>query len=128
MKLTTNYAPLFAKTDKAFGLAVKDTEDAAKENAGRSARTGKFRDSIKHTLGREGEIRTARVGSPLVSARVKEKGGYMQASSDTLYLPAGDGSVRRPEAVRVRATPVVTPAAKRFPEFMSRRMREAAGR
>ena len=123
MKMKHDYSKLLKRTEERFELAVQDVEDEAKRNADRNARTGKFSGSITHTIGRSGDMLVARVGSPMVSARVKERGGFMQASaSDTLYLPQA-GEVRRPTSVRVRATPVVTPAGKKFPEFMSRRMR-----
>jgi hypothetical protein len=126
--MTTNYAPLYAHTEEAFTKAVQDTVDEAKANAGRISRTGRFRDSITSLRLPQGkDVLYARVGSPFVSARVKEKGGYMQAKQgDRLYLPAGGGEVRSPTAVRVRATPVITPAGPKFVGFMTRRMAEAA--
>lgn len=128
MKMRHDYTRLLAKNEDAFKKAAQDVEDEARRNAERNSRTGRFAASLTHTVGRDGEVMVARVGSPLVSARVKEKGGFMQATrAATLTLPAGDGTARRPESVRVRATPAVTPAGRRFPEFMTRRMREAAG-
>lgn len=129
MKMTHDYRKLLSRTDAAFTKAAADTLEAAQEVAGRNARSGKFKDSLRiEVVETSGLAITALLGSPLVSARVKEKGGYIEAkNAPRLMIPQDDGSYRSPAAVRIRATPVVTVAGPRFPEFMTRRMREAAG-
>ena len=127
MKMTHDYASMLSKMPTAFDKAVDDTVQAAQEIAGRNSVSGKFRDSITSLMvsGPAGAV-TAVIGSPLVSARVKEKGGY-SAGNPKLLLRLAGGEFRTADAVRIRATPAVTPAAAKFPELMTRRMREAAG-
>lgn len=126
--MTHDYSRLLGMTEPAFEAAVQDVEDAAKAEAEKHSRTGKFKDSITHTVGREGDDFVARVGSPLVSARVKEKGGFMQSNSGRgLLLRLPGGEYRTVQQVRVRATPVMAPAGAKFAEDMTRRMRERTG-
>jgi hypothetical protein len=109
----------------AFDHAVDDTVDQAQTNADRYSKSGKFADSITRTEPvQRGDRLTARIGSPLVSARAKEKGAFIQAKRGPyLVFNAGDG-VRKVGSVRVPPRPVVGPAVKRFPQFMRDRLVE----
>lgn len=127
MRLTTDYSKLFADNEAAFDDAVADVVAEAKHRS--RVVTGKRQRSIRsqRVSGRPHEM-NAIVGSDLVSARAVEKGAYVQAKRhDTLFIPAGDGTVRRPRAVRIPAQPAVVPAGEKFPEFMAKRLRERRG-
>lgn len=128
MKLATDYTALFDGNEAAFEDAVDDVVKEAKHRA--RVVTGKFQRSIKsqRVSGRALEM-NAIVGSDLVSARAHERGAYIRAKKhDTLFIPAGDGTVRRPKEVRIRATPAVEPAGEMFPTFMAKRLRERHAR
>lgn len=124
MKLVTDYTKLFAGIAVAHEAAADDVVREARRRAPK--RTGKFAASIQHTPTRNiAGVYMSLVGSTMSSARVKEKGGYMQARKhSTLFIPQADGSVRRPRAVRVRAQPTIVPAGRMWPEFMTGRLRE----
>jgi hypothetical protein len=112
---------------EAHDRAVDDTRDAAQRNASRYSRTGRFADSIERTPSVETQPgrMAARVGSPLVSARAKEKGAFIAAKrGDYLVFDAGSG-VRKVRDVRLPARPVVGPAVARWPETFAARAREA---
>lgn len=100
--------------------AIDDTLELARVRARQYRRTGKFEGSLTRSdvvevgSGR----REGRIGSPLVSARVKERGAFIQAQrAEWLVFDAGHG-VRKVKSVRVPATPVVTPAGQQFPALM----------
>lgn len=106
--------------------AIDDTLEVARVRARQYRRTGRFEgsltrsDAVEVSAGR----REARIGSPLVSARVKERGAFIQAKrAEYLVFDAGHG-VRKVKSVRVPATPVVTPAGHRFPALMHDALRE----
>ncbi len=125
MKFVTDYSKLLTALPDAFDLALDDTVKEAQQIASRNSRTGKFADSIRweHVSGPGGML-TAVIGSPLVSAAVKERGGYITPkSADRLMIPQDDGSYRSPEAVRISAQPAVTPAGERFVDFMTQRLK-----
>lgn len=127
MRLSTDYERMFADNEAAFDDAVADTVAEARHRA--RVVTSKFQRSIQsmRVSGRAHEL-NAIVGSDLVSARAHEKGAYIVAKKhSTLFIPAGDGTVRRPQAVRIPAQPAVIPAGEKFPEFMTRRLRERRG-
>lgn len=110
----------------AFDQAVDDTLDQAQTNADRHSQTGKFATSLTRTDPREvaDGRHEARVGSPLSSAKAKERGAFIQAKRGPyLVFNAGDG-VRKVSAVRLAPRPVVGPAVRRFPEFMRIRLVE----
>lgn len=116
---------------RAFDAAVDDTVAVAQANAGRYSRTGRFAGSITRTEAREvGDRLEARIGSPLSSARAKEKGAYIAAKRDIpkfgryLAIPAGDGTLRKVEAVRLPPRPAVGPAVRRYPDLMAARARQ----
>lgn len=113
---------------RAFEDAKKDTLVEARGVAAKRSRTGKFADSLE--LGDtddQGDRLEARIGSPLVSARAKERGAYITAKRGPyLVFRTGDGW-RKVKAVRLAPQPVVTPAARLFPQFMSQRLREVFG-
>jgi hypothetical protein len=121
IKVTTDASRLLARTDPAFEDAVADTLNAARAEARKHGQTGKFEGSLETTIDRAGDVKTARLGSSLVSAKVKEKGGFMQGNPLLLLRLAG-GEFRSAAAVRVRATPVVTVAGPKFIDFMKRRL------
>lgn len=110
----------------AFDAAVDDTLEEAVRNAERYSKSGKFADSLQRTDPVESTDRLeARIGSPLRSARAKERGAYIAAEkAKHLVFDAGQG-VRKATAVRIPAQPAVTPAGRRFREFMTGRLREA---
>lgn len=112
-----------AGMDAALDEVVKD----AKRRANRSARTGAWRDSMTRTdIEENGTVYTSHVGSPLVSAITHEKGAYIRAKrSPWLYIPQPDGTLRKVKAVRVPASPAITPAAKTFGRRFSAQMRLA---
>jgi hypothetical protein len=125
MKFVSDYTALFRGNGEAYDRAVADVREEAVRRAPKGA-TGKFADSFKALrLPSATNVFDSVVGSSMSSARVKEKGGYIQARKhDTLFIPAGDGSVRRPVAVRIRPQPTVVPAGAMFPKFMAARLRE----
>lgn len=128
MKLESNAADTLRRIDLAFELAVADTRDDAREIAAKHDKSGKFSGSIISSppvATTEGF--TAAIGSPLSSARAKEKGAFIQAKRGKyLVFDAGQG-VRKVQAVRLRPQPAVTPAGRRFPEHMTRRLQEQLG-
>lgn len=126
MKMTTNYAPLFAGIERAFEAACDDVVEDAQDRAPK--RSGKFSKSIrKQRVPAPAGRLEAVIGSPLASARVKEMGAFIPAKRhDRLFIPFGDGSLRTPQAVRIGAQPTVAPAGRKFIEHMTRRAREFA--
>lgn len=128
MKLVSNPEPIVRGIEAAFNLAVLDTRDEARAIAGRRSKTGKFASSIVESeteptpAGLE-----ARIGSTLQSAKAKEKGAYIAAKRGRhLVFDAGQG-VRKVAAVRLAPQPAVTPAARKFGDFMTKRLREELG-
>ncbi len=112
-----------AGMDAALDEVVKD----AQRRASRTARTGTWRDSLQRTdIEERGDVYTSHLGSPLVSAITHEKGAYIKAKrAPWLYIRQGDGTFRKVKAVRVPASPVITPAAKTFGRRFSAQMRLA---
>lgn len=116
----------------AFEGAIDDSLAEARRRAPHV--TGKYRDSIQATpivvTDRGFE---ARIGSPLSSARVKEVGGFIQAKASRaagrfagyMRIPFAGGGWATVEAFRIRATPTIVPAGRKFPAFMTARLREA---
>jgi hypothetical protein len=118
---------VFDRIEGAFDAAVDDTVDEAQLLASRYSRTGKRERSITRTPPVEvgsGRIE-ARIGSPLVSAKAKEKGAYVQAKRGKYLVFRVPGGVVKVEAVRLAPQPAVAPAAARFPQFMAQRLAEA---
>lgn len=109
----------------AFADAVQDTLEEARRIASRSSRTGKFAASLEATdVALTSNGYEAAIGSPLASARAKEKGAFIQAKrAPYLVIPQPDGSVRKVKAVRLPPRPAVVPAGRRFPEFMTARLK-----
>lgn len=112
-----------AGMDAALDEVVKD----AQRRARRSAKTGTWRDSLQRTDIEDTTTGyTSHVGSPLVSAITHEKGAYIRAKrSEWLYIRQGDGTFRKVKAVRVPASPAITPAAKTFGRRFAAQMRLA---
>lgn len=115
MKLESRHDVLLDRIEPAFEYAVDDTIAEARREV--RSRTGKFARSLRRgATERIGEHLWTRIGSPLASARVKEKGGYMTAKrARWLAIPQQDGSIRQVKAVRIRATPILSKAGPTFP-------------
>lgn len=131
MKLESRADDLMRRMDLAFELAVADARDDARAEASKHDRTGKFSASIVSSPPVDtGDGYEASIGSPLSSAKAKEKGAYITAKRGKyLVFDAGQG-VRKVQAVRLRPQPAVTPAGRRFsaPDgAMARRLREQLG-
>lgn len=126
MKLQAYPERLLGRTVVAFDRAVADTLDEARRVASRSSKTGRFERSLTSSaIEARGSAVSATIGSPLSSARVKERGGYIQAKRGPfLVIPHPDGSMRKVKAVRIPKRPVVTVAGPRFVDFMTGRLRE----
>lgn len=110
----------------AFEAAADDVVTLAQATARKDSRTGRFAGSITRTDAVDvgGGRLEARVGSPLSSARAKERGAYIRAKRGPyLVFNAGDG-VRKVEAVRLAPQPAVTPAGARFPRLMAARLEQ----
>lgn len=124
---------LIDETWVAFEGAVQDSLEEARRRAPKV--TGRYRDSIQATpiVVTDRGFET-RIGSPLSSARVKEVGGFIQAKASRqagrfaghMRIPFRGGGWATIEAFRIRATPTIVPAGRKFPEFMTARLREAA--
>lgn len=125
MNLVSYADRLEIRIEAAFDAAVDDTMFEAQDIAERHSRTGKFADSITRTelVVSEGKLE-ARIGSPLASAKAKEKGAYIvPVKAPKLVFDAGQG-IRKVDSVRLAPQPAVTPAGRRFAEFMTKRLRE----
>lgn len=115
--------------ERAYERASENTLEDARRVAGRHSRSGKFRDSLQLSEPVEVDGRLERrIGSPLSSAKAKEKGAYIRAKRGKyLVFDAGQG-VRKVEAVRLAPQPAVAPAVTQFPVFMAARLVEELGR
>lgn len=124
MKFQATPEALLDEIGTAFGLAIGDVLEEAQRIA--PERTGKYRRSLRLApVSVEGQRLVSAIGSPLASARPKEKGAYITArKAPWLAIPFGDGTIRKVKSVRLPASPVVGPAGARFPEFLTRRLRE----
>lgn len=125
MRIQSNARKLLALAEAAADLAVDDTLELARANARKNAATGTFADSITRTpLVAGGGRVTARIGSPLASARAKERGAFVTAKRGPVMRfraqPSGDWVTM--EAFRIPAQPAVAPAGARFPQLMSARL------
>lgn len=111
--------------ERAFDAAVDDTLELARAEARKHRRSGRFERSLIRTSVRDmGTRLEARIGSPLRSARAKEKGAFIQAKRGPyLVFPTNDGW-RKVESVRLAPQPVVTPAGRRFRQVMAARLRQ----
>ena len=69
-------------------------------------------------------LNTKRLPASTADLRYRGFSVIQAKNASTLALPFGD-EMRRPQSVRVRATPIVGPAAKKFREFMTQRMKAA---
>lgn len=112
--------------DRAFEDAVDDIVAAAQRFAARHSRTGTFERSITRSdTGRSADRLEARIGSPLVSAKAKEKGAFITAKRGKYLVFKVAGGVRKVESVRLAPQPAVTPAGQQFPRLMAARLVEA---
>lgn len=101
---------LATKQRDALDNALDDAVAIARSNAVK--RTGKWAGSIRRLpVVVRGSVMSSQVGSSLVSAVAHERGAYIQAKrGPTLVIRLGDGTWRRPKAVRLHARPVIRPA------------------
>lgn len=120
MILTSNADQLLAHIRAAHEAAVDDTLDVARAIAGKHSRTGKFAASLERTGTAEIADRlVTRIGSPLRSARAKEKGAWIAPKNGPyLVFNAGDGVRKVAGGVRLKPQPVVVPAGQRFRDLM----------
>lgn len=116
---------LLGEVVQAFTDARDDVLAEAQRIASQRSRTGRFEASLEasQVVELEGRL-VARVGSSLVSAKAKERGAYIVPKNEPVLTFRVGGRWRRAQAVRLPAYPVVTPAARRFAEFMAQRLRE----
>lgn len=134
MRIESNAAALLEEVAAAFEAAKDDVVTEARRRAGKHSRTGRFRDSITdtETSVSDGEL-VARVGSPLVSAKVKETGGFIQSKRSAaegrlaghMRFRIRGGPWVALEAFRIPAQPAVAPAGRFFPDFFRARLGEA---
>jgi hypothetical protein len=126
VKLQLDHAKILQRGPQAHERAVADVVKDAQARA--PVASGKFKRSIRsEVIERNERVTASIVGSPLASARVKERGGFMEAKrADRLYIPLG-ADVRSPESVRVAAQPTVVPAGDKYPDYMARRLKELSG-
>lgn len=119
---------LTGRVRRAFDPAVDDTLDVARAIAAREAETGKFERSLERTPELDtGGMLTARIGSPLASARPHEAGAFIQAKDAPWLVFSAGGHVRKVKSVRIKPHPVVTPAGRQFGKLMTARLREQRG-
>ncbi len=127
MRLVTNYQPLYQGIELAFARATDEVVGQAKRNAPVGV-SGGLRGSISAT--KTGNL-SARVGSPLRYAMMREYGGTIRAVRKP-FLKWRDPStgrwyqkrsvVQRPGGPRQGYKPWLRPAGDRFPEFMNDHM------
>lgn len=109
----------------AFDEACIDALEDARQVAGRNSRTGRFAQSL--TISETVHTATgleASIGSPMRSAKAKEKGAFIQAKRGKYLTFKIDGQFKKVESVRLAPRPVVAPAGRRFPRYMTFRLRE----
>lgn len=124
MNLESHADRLLDAIHRAHDEAVDDTLELAVEIAGRHSRSGKFADSLERTVSVDtGNGLEARIGSPLQSARAKEKGAWIAPKrAPYLTIRTRDGWRRIKDGVRLAPQPVVIPAGRRFGDFMRTRL------
>lgn len=128
MNLETDYRPLDDGIGRAFEAAKTDTLVEARGVAAKRSRTGRFAGSLEVTATEStSEGLEARLGSPLVSARAKEKGAFISAKRGPYLVFRTSDGWRKVKSVRLAPQPVVTPAGRLFPTFMDNRLREELG-
>ena len=127
MKLESHADRLLERIHGAFEAAVDDTLELAHALAGKHSRTGKFAASLERTATVETDGRLeARIGSPLRSARAKEKGAWIAPKNGPyLVFNAGDGVRKVATGVRLAPQPAVVPAGQRFRDIMRARLERA---
>jgi hypothetical protein len=132
--IESNANALLEEVISAFEAAKADVVADAQRRAGKTSRTGKFRDSITATeTSIDDGALVARVGSPLVSARVKEVGGFIQGRRSQaggrfgghMRFRLREGPWVALEAFHIPAQPTVAPAGRFFAEFFRARLGEA---
>lgn len=130
MNLTSNAGILLERSRAAHEAAVDDTLELAREIAGKHSRSGKFAASLQRTATVEtSRGLETRIGSPLQSARAKEKGAWIAPKrAPYLTIKTADGWRRIKDGVRLAPQPAVTPAGARFRDFMKARLQQAGAR
>lgn len=125
---TALQAGIIAHAMAAFDGACNDTETFALRIA--PWETGRYAKSIRMGAPamEDGITVSRRLGSPLRSAGVHERGGWMTAKrkqhGELRFMVNGQWvRVPSPDGIRVRATPTVVPAGRAFPRFMAARLR-----
>lgn len=122
MKLTTHPNVLVDRAHRAFDGAVDDTLELARAKAVR--RLGRFAGSLTRTpTATQGDRLTARIGSPLSSARAHERGAFASAKSGSYMVFDPGGGWVKVASVQIPARPAVLPAGREFPRLMSARLR-----
>lgn len=127
MKAEFHSEVLVERSRAAYEDAVDDTLALAQELAGRHSRSGKFADSLERTetVEVDGRLET-RIGSPLASARAKEKGAWIAPkNAPYLTIKTADGWRRIKDGVRLAPQPAVVPAGQRFRDIMRARLEGA---
>lgn len=128
MRIETHDELLFAESDIAFERAKLDVLEEAERLAERHSRTGKFARSLVATDTAQVDGRlVARIGSPLSSARAKEKGAYIVAKHGPHLVFRVGGHVVKVGAVRLPPQPTVIPAGRQWRSFVTARLRELRG-
>jgi hypothetical protein len=123
MKLTSTPEILLRRTEPAYERAVQDTVELAQQLAVKVS--GKWSKSITSKRISTGTKLVSHIGSPLSSARAHEKGAFIvPKNAPRLVFTLADGQVRSAESVRLTAQPAVLPAGARYPELMTKRLRE----
>lgn len=127
MRVETHDDMLLLEAREAFTAARDDVLAEAYRQARKYSKSGKFADSIVATDVTEADGRlTASVGSPLVSARAKERGAYIEAKAGKwLTFMGNEGHLVRVAAVRIPKQPAVVPAGRLFIDFMRARLKAA---
>lgn len=130
MILESHADQLLESIRTAYDAAVDDTLELARELAGRHSRSGKFAESLERTPTVETAGRLeARIGSPLASAKAKEKGAWIAPKRATyLTIKTVDGWRRIKDGVRLAPQPAVVPAGQRFRDLFRARLERAGVR
>lgn len=128
MKLDSHADRLFDRIREAHDAAVDDTLQLAVEIAGKHSKSGKFAASLQRTATVEDtnpyhNVLETRIGSPLASAKAKEKGAWIVPKrAPYLTIKTADGWRRIKDGVRLAPQPAVTPAGRRFGELVRARL------
>jgi hypothetical protein len=114
--------------EQAFASALDETVEDARRRAPK--RTGMWARSIDaERTTHAGDRLESAIGSPLVSAKVHERGGYITPKrAKALAIPQPDGSIRLSKAVRIPPHPAIIPAARGFGDRFLEKLRRVDAR